>query len=92
MTKAPMPSAHLKVKVVPGSSRDEIVGWLGDALKIKVTAPPEKGEANETVVAMLAERLGLPTDAVALVSGHASPFKVLSINGMDDERIKNALG
>lgn len=41
---------RLKVKVVPGASRDEIVGWLGDALKIKVTAPPEKRRANEVVV------------------------------------------
>lgn len=49
--------ARLTVKVVPGSSRDQIVGWLGDALKVKVTAPPEKGRANAAVVAILADRL-----------------------------------
>ncbi|MFM7075771.1 MAG: DUF167 domain-containing protein, partial [Planctomycetaceae bacterium] len=51
--------ARLEVKVVPGSSRDQIVGWLGDALKIKVTAPPEKGKANERVVELLAGALGI---------------------------------
>ena len=83
---------RLKVKVVPGSSRDEIVGWLGDALKIKVTAPPEKGRANEAVVELLTERLGLAADAVSVVSGHSSPSKVIEITGMDDETIKTALG
>jgi uncharacterized protein (TIGR00251 family) len=92
VTKAPEPSIRLKVKAVPGSSRDGIVGWLGDALKIKVTAPPEKGRANEAVVSLLAERLGLPADAVAVASGHSSPSKVIAINGMDDEAIKKALG
>ncbi len=43
---------RLSLKVVPGSSRDEIVGWLGDSLKVKVKAPPEKGRANEAVDAM----------------------------------------
>jgi len=92
VTKAPEPSVRLKVKVVPGSSRDGIVGWLGDAVKIKVMAPPEKGRTNEAVVSLLAERLGLPTDAVSVVSGHSSASKVITINGMDDEAIKNALG
>ncbi|MGI9178416.1 MAG: DUF167 domain-containing protein, partial [Pirellulales bacterium] len=50
MADDPQPSARLRVKIVPGSSRNEIVGWLGDALKIKVTAPPEKGKANDAVV------------------------------------------
>jgi uncharacterized protein (TIGR00251 family) len=90
--KDPKPSARLKVKVVPGSSRDEIVGWLGDALKIKVTAPPEKGRANEAVVSLLAERLGLPADAVTVANGHSSPSKVIVINGMDDGAIKKTLG
>jgi len=43
---------RLSLKVVPGSSRDEIVGWLGDSLKVKVKAPPDKGRANEAVVGM----------------------------------------
>ena len=81
---------RLNVKVVPGSSRDQIMGWLGVALKIKVTAPPEKGKANEAVVAMLAERLGIGTDDIVVVSGHSSPSKVLSIEGLDDEAIKQA--
>jgi uncharacterized protein (TIGR00251 family) len=81
---------RLNVKVVPGSSRDEIVGWLGDALKIKVMAPPEKGKANESVVEILAEKLGIGTDDIEIVSGHSSPSKVLSIEGMDDESLKKA--
>jgi uncharacterized protein len=63
MGKAPRPSVRLKVMVVPGSLRHQIVGWPEDALKTNVTAPPEKGRANEAVVSLLAERLGLPADA-----------------------------
>jgi uncharacterized protein (TIGR00251 family) len=81
---------RLSLKVVPGSSRDEIVGWLGDSLKVKVKAPPEKGRANEAVVALLAERLGTDASSIAVVSGHSSPAKVLEVDGMDDEAIRVA--
>jgi len=83
---------RLAVKVVPGSSRDQIVGRLGDALKIKVTAPPEKGKANTAVVTLLAKALGIGADQIEIVSGHSSPSKVFEIAGMDDDAIKNALG
>ena len=83
--------ARLKVKVVPGSSRDQIVGWLGDALKIKVAAPPEKGKANETVVALVAERLGVAPGAVEIVAGHSTATKELSIAGVDDLTLKQAI-
>ena len=82
---------HLKVKVVPGSSRDQIVGWMGNALKIKVMAPPEKGRANGAVVELLAEKLGIPADEIEVVGGHSSPSKVLAINGIDEKTIKKAL-
>jgi uncharacterized protein len=75
MATNPTPSARLAVKVVPGSSRDQIVGWMGDALKIKVMAPPEKGRANEAVVAILADRLGVREDDVKIVAGHSAMTK-----------------
>lgn len=51
--------------MVPGASKSEISGWLGDALKIRVAAQPEKGNANAAVVAVLASGLGLPEKALA---------------------------
>jgi uncharacterized protein (TIGR00251 family) len=81
---------RLNVKVVPGSSRDQIVGWLGDALKIKVMAPPEKGAANNAVIGLLAKTLGLSTNAIHIESGHTSPTKVITVTGLDDEAIKKA--
>jgi uncharacterized protein (TIGR00251 family) len=81
---------RLSLKVVPGSSRDEVVGWLGDSLKVKVKAPPERGRANEAVVALLADRLGVDPSSIAVVSGHGSPAKVVAVDDMDDEAIRKA--
>lgn len=75
--------ARLKVKVVPGASRTEVVGRLGEALKVRVAAPPEGGKANREVVALLAAKVGLPVAAVTVVSGQASPSKVLAFQGLD---------
>jgi uncharacterized protein (TIGR00251 family) len=77
---------RVSLRVVPVSSRDEIVGWLGDALQVKVKAPPEKGRSNAAVVVLLADRLGIDASSVTLASGHGSPAKV----GMDDEAIQRA--
>jgi uncharacterized protein (TIGR00251 family) len=75
--------ARLKVKVVPGASRTEVVGRLGEALKVRVAAPPEGGKANREVVALLAAKVGLPVAAVTVVSGQASPSKVVAFQGLD---------
>jgi len=82
---------RILVKVVPGSSRDSIVGWLGESLKIKVQAPPEKGRANEAVVALLAKALAIDSAAITVVSGHTSPAKVLEIEGLDTEGVRQTL-
>jgi uncharacterized protein len=82
---------RLAVKVVPKSSRDRITGWIGETLKICVTAPPEKGKANTAVEAVLAEALGLPKERIGIVAGHASPRKMVEIDGLDEAEVRKRL-
>ena len=81
----------LAVKVVPGSSREGIAGWLGESLKVRVTAPPERGRANTATEALVAEALGLSKDRVRVVSGHSSPRKVLEISGLSEAEARERL-
>lgn len=57
---------------------------------LKVKAPPEKGRANEAVIALLAERLGIDASSISMVSGHGSPAKVVEVDGMDAAAIRQA--
>ena len=77
----------LNVKVVPGSSRDTIAGWLGDALKIKVKAPPEAGRANAAVLKLLATTLDVTSDRIKISSGHGTPRKVIEIDGLTEAEL-----
>ncbi len=81
----------LKVKVVPGSSRTRIDGWLGDALKVRVTAKPEKGKANDAVVTLLAETLGIRRQDISISSGGTSPRKSFIINILSDFEVRSRL-
>ncbi len=67
----------LRVKAVPGAKRDAIVGALGDRLKIRVAAPPEDGQANAAIRALLARVLALDVRAIELEHGASSPLKLL---------------
>lgn len=75
-------TARLTVKVVPGATQSRIVGRLGEALKIRVQAPPEKGKANTAVLALLADFLGVPASHLSIVSGQSAPTKVIRVEGM----------
>ncbi|MBK7406509.1 MAG: DUF167 domain-containing protein [Phycisphaerales bacterium] len=72
----------LRVKAVPGASRDAIAGVLGDRLKIRVSAPPEGGKANRAICALVAGALGLRPRDVEVASGHTSPEKLLRVVGI----------
>jgi uncharacterized protein (TIGR00251 family) len=77
----------LSVKVVPGSSRTRIAGRYGEGIKVQVSAAPERGKANDAVIDLLAQSLGLKPNQIELVSGHTQPRKVFRINGLDDAQL-----
>jgi uncharacterized protein (TIGR00251 family) len=70
------------VRAQPGARREGIVGEQAGGLKIAVTAPPDRGRANESIIAVLAESLGLSKSSITLTSGHASRQKKFLINGV----------
>ncbi|HEY5551429.1 MAG TPA: DUF167 domain-containing protein [Opitutaceae bacterium] len=79
------PSCRLAVKVTPNARADEIRGFVGDVLQVRLKAPPVDGKANEALVRLVAERLGLPRAAVTLDHGATARMKLLRIEGMSRE-------
>lgn len=82
----------LKLHVTPRGSRDQVSGWRGDVLCVKITAPPVEGAANAAVIKFVAKTLGVKKGQVELVSGEKSREKTLKISGMDTEEILGKLG
>jgi hypothetical protein len=82
---------EFQIKVVPNASRDRLVGPLGDALKIQVTAAPEAGRANAAVVRLLAKSLGIKRQQVSIVAGHAKQTKRVAVIGMPADKIGRQL-
>jgi hypothetical protein len=86
------PTTRLRLRVSPGASRSEVVGPHGDAWKVRVTAPPESGRANEAVRELIASALGVPRADTEIVSGAASRDKVLVVRGLTPNEIAERLG
>ncbi len=83
---------EIRVKAVPGASRDRIVGPLGDALKIQVAAAPERGKANAAIEKLLAAALGVSPRDVAVTRGHGHPRKTVSVQGVTAAHVRAVLG
>jgi uncharacterized protein (TIGR00251 family) len=71
--------ALLSVRVQPRAGRNEVVGWQGTALRVRVTAAPEAGQANQAVIDLLAGALGVPRSSVELVKGAKSRDKLVRV-------------
>jgi uncharacterized protein len=79
------------VRVTARARRDEIVGWRGDVLLMRVKAPPVEGRANDAVIRLLADSLGVTQSAIQIVSGESSRDKRLIIGGLTLEGVKRCL-
>ena len=85
------PRAGLTVHVQPRAKKTEVVGWHGDAVKIRVSAPPINGAANIELVRFVASVAGVPRTAVKIVSGTASRRKQLEVQGVTTAHLLRAL-
>ena len=69
----------LSVHLVPNASRSEVVGWVGETLKIRIAAPPIEGRANEALVDFLADQLNLAPSEIEIMGGMSSKHKRVKI-------------
>ena len=84
-------AVRLRVRVAPGARGSEVVGRQGDVWKVRVRAAPERGRANDELVALLAASLGLTRRDIRLVSGHGSRDKVVELDGMSLDEAERRL-
>ncbi|HVE78429.1 MAG TPA: DUF167 family protein [Gemmatimonadaceae bacterium] len=83
---------RLKVHVQPRASRSGIEGTHGDALKVRLAAPPVDGAANEALAALLADALGVARRAVRVVAGATSRAKVVEVDGVEVDAVRRLAG
>ena len=74
---------RLRLRVVPGSKQPGVVGRHGEAWKLRVTAAPERGRANDAAIRLLAETLCVGPADIRLIAGHGSRDKVVEVTGLD---------
>jgi len=82
----------ITVRIIPRSSRSEIVGEIEGAVKVRVSSPPVDGAANAELIKLFSKKLGVARSAIAIVSGETSRTKRLRITGVDAGRLRSVLG
>lgn len=84
------------MRLTPKAAADRVDGWEADEqgrpyLKVRVTAPPIEGRANDALIAFLAKRLKLPKSRLSLLAGDTSRLKQIEVEGLDEAALREAL-
>jgi uncharacterized protein len=82
----------VRVRVQPRAARDEVVGWREQTLRVRVSAPPVDGRANEAVERLLARAVGVAPSAVRVVRGAAGRDKLVRITGLTEAALRARVG
>lgn len=85
-------SATFAVRVLPRSARNGVAGLAGDAVRIRLTAPPVEDRANEALVRFLADALGVPKPSVMIVAGRSGRRKIVRVGGIARSALFRRLG
>ena len=81
----------ISLRVYPNASRNEVVGFAGGVLRVKIAAPPVNGKANRELIVFLSQLLGVSKGALTIVQGHTSPSKIIVIAGLNQEEVTKRL-
>lgn len=87
-----MTEARIAVRLQPRAQRDRLVRWQDDVLVARVSASPVDGRANEALCRLIAKKVGVAASKVAVVRGERSRDKVVRVDGIDPEALREALG
>lgn len=84
---------RLQIRVQPGASRNEIVDFNGEVLRVRIAAPPVRDKANRELIVFLSKTLDVDKSSICIIKGHSSRNKVVSVAGLSqDEIIKRLAG
>jgi uncharacterized protein (TIGR00251 family) len=76
----------IEVKVLPKSGHDEIQGFINGILKVRVSAPPVEGKANEGLIELISSTIGVPRSDIAIIKGRTSRIKTIGIEGVSQSK------
>lgn len=82
----------MSIRVQPKASANAVAGLHGDALKVRLTAPPVEGAANEALAEFLAATFNIPKRDVTIVAGASSRSKIVELAGITEERVRRLVG
>ncbi len=90
MTSSAQEPIRIRIKAVPGASRDGVAGLLGDRLKVRISAAPEGGKANKAICEFIAKALDIKPAQVDVYKGHTNPEKTVQIVGCSLDTLSHA--
>ena len=91
MALKPGECCTLKVRVLPKASRNQVDGYEDGTLKLRVTAPPTEGQANDGVIALLAKTLGVSRSNLQIIRGQSSRNKVVSVDTLNEREVRRRI-